>query len=494
MQYDPKSQTDILRFSAILIDKSLADVADIPHEVLNKKNKGQLGLLVEKYFFGLEVNNRPEPDFSEAGLELKVTGLIPKRDDELRAKERLSLTHINFHEIVHETFETSSLVRKCAKMLILCYVYDKELSEVNRVFTNNQFIYSMLSRDLEILKNDWLTIRGKVAAGLAHELSEADTVYLKASRKGQGGSKEKPVSQPNSDIKAMKRGFSLTYNYVSEQIARASKTGDIGITENRSKSFDVHEPHIPPTVEEFASAKPIDSNEELFEVTVNEFKNEMRQSSEVRTGSSLIKFTNPFDFKTNALEVLKIHVGHTTDELVALFPVNVGAKSFRFNLIVKLLEHHSISRDQLTNAEIQIKTVVLNPRGIPKEHMSFSTFKYDEVCCEDWENSTFFNEIERCFLLVVFQESADGLQTLRKVAYWNMPYNDRRFAQEVWEETQARIQNHEFVFPASSESEIAHVRPKARRSSDTVEFEGYTLRKLAFWLNKSYVASVIDNL
>ena len=494
MGYDKKSDKDILRFAAGLIGHSLADVASIPEEVINKSNKGQMGLLVEKYYFGLEVNNRPEPDFAEAGLELKVTGLIPKGEDELRAKERLSLTHINFHEIVNETFETSSLVRKCGKMLILCYRYDKEVSEVDRIFTNDQFIYSLLSQDFEILKNDWLTIKGKVQAGLAHELSETDTIYLKASRKGQGGSKEKPVSQPYSDTKAMKRGFSLTYNYLSHLIATASanierKVGPAMVRPAKIAEFG----EIP---------EPRKSRNTNLELPMGEFQPMANPQSEVVEHEDMSGFaanaekviqTSP-DFKSQAHACLAQHVGLKTNELVKLFPVNSAAKSYRYNLLVKALESKGISKEQLSNAGIKLKTVVLNSRFIPKEHMSFTAFNYDEVRYEDWEDSTFFNEIEQIFLLVIFQESPDGVERLSKVSYWGMPYADRLVAQEVWEETQSRIQNHIFIFPASSESEIAHVRPKAKDGSDKVIFEGHERPRMAFWLNKQYLAKVISGL
>lgn len=494
MDYDKKSESDILRFAAGLIGHSLAEVASIPQEVINKSNKGQMGLLVEKYFFGLEVNNRPEPDFAEAGLELKVTGLIPKGEDELRAKERLSLTHINFHEIVNETFETSSLVRKCARILILCYKYDKEVSEIDRTFTSDQFIYSLLSQDVEILKNDWLTIKGKIEAGLAHELSETDTIYLKASRKGQGGSKEKPVSQPNSDIKAMKRGFSLTYNYLSHLIALAAGNTEHQLGKLSNRPVTVPEIEAQPVLDSTPMANSETPIQEVLPLNVDESVLVQHQAAAGFAATTENVDLAQLDFKTAAHAFLAQYVGLQTSELLELFPVNSVAKSFRYSLVVKALASKGISKEQLTNAGIKIKTVVLNSQAVPKEHMSFTAFNYEEVCFEDWEDSTFFNEIEQTFLLVVFQESSDGVERLHKVSYWGMPYADRLVAQEVWEETQSRIQSHNFIFPASSESEIAHVRPKAKNSADTITFEGQERPRMAFWLNKQYLAKVISAL
>ena len=191
-RFDETDENDILRYASGLIRKSLSEVADLPDSELDRdrKGKGRLGNLVEKYYFGYEPNNNPEPDFPKAGLELKVTGLLSAAPNPLKAKERLVLNMINFHEIVNETFETSSFYKKCQKILILCYLYDKSKLEVDQVFTENQFIFRLIEQELDVIKRDWELIQKKVRDGLAHEISEGDTFYLKANRKGAGGDKD----------------------------------------------------------------------------------------------------------------------------------------------------------------------------------------------------------------------------------------------------------------------------------------------------------------
>jgi hypothetical protein len=290
----------------------------------------------------------------------------------LRAKERLSLTHINFHEIVNETFETSSLVRKCARILILCYKYDKEISEIDRTFTSDQFIYSLLSQDVEILKNDWLTIKGKIEAGLAHELSETDTIYLKASRKGQGGSKEKPVSQPNSETKAMKRGFSLTYNYLSHLIALAAGNAEHQLGKLSSRPVIVSEIAAQPVLDGTPMANSEPPIQEVLPLNVNEpVLVQPEAAVGIAVGAENLDLAH-LDFKSAAHAFLAQYVGLQTSELLGLFPVNSGAKSFRYSLVVKALASKGISKEQLTNAGMKIKTVVLNSQAVPKEHMSLT--------------------------------------------------------------------------------------------------------------------------
>ena len=70
----------------------------------------------------------------------------------------------------------------------------------------------MPEKDLLIIRKDFETIVNKIKKGEAHELSEGDTQYLAACRKGQKG--EKPRKQPFSDILAPRRAFSLKPAYM----------------------------------------------------------------------------------------------------------------------------------------------------------------------------------------------------------------------------------------------------------------------------------------
>ena len=62
----------------------------------NPRSKGSLGQLIEKHFFFYDINSKSEADFNEAGVELKVTPYTIKANGDLRAKERLVLTIINY--------------------------------------------------------------------------------------------------------------------------------------------------------------------------------------------------------------------------------------------------------------------------------------------------------------------------------------------------------------------------------------------------------------
>jgi hypothetical protein len=66
----------------------------------NLKDRGKLGTLVEKYYFNHQPPNDHNPDFPEAGVELKVTGVLKHKSGKWVAKERLVLTMINYEHIM----------------------------------------------------------------------------------------------------------------------------------------------------------------------------------------------------------------------------------------------------------------------------------------------------------------------------------------------------------------------------------------------------------
>ena len=84
----------------------------------DKKNKGNLGQIIEERYFHYKCNSDSRPDFHEAGVELKVTPYKQNRDGSISAKERLVLTMIDYGQVVNEKFETGHFWTK-SKLLLL---------------------------------------------------------------------------------------------------------------------------------------------------------------------------------------------------------------------------------------------------------------------------------------------------------------------------------------------------------------------------------------
>jgi len=437
-KYDKGSVQSISEFASKLTGKSLADIVHLPKGIANERNRGDLGTLLEKYYFEYKPPANHGPDFPDAGLELKTTGVIRSKVGRYRAKERLVLTMINYDVISRENWESSYFLNKCRLMLIMFYLFAKDVPVFERKFILNPLVYRMSTEDEVVIKRDWDVIRQKVLQGKAHELSEGDTFYLGACRKGSGGESEGLQKQPFSSELAKSRAFSFKQGYVNKIIdGHLEDKASLGISE--SVTFE-------------------DATELRFRPYMN---------------LSISEISSRLNF----------------------YKKDLNQKGFHRQLANRILSAGDQTLAELEKAGIELKTVRLKENGQPRESMSFPGFKTLEIINEDWEDSGFAEKIERKFLFVIFKPDENGVERLFKVAYWNMPYQDRVEAKRVWEETKRRAAIDAKNLPGASESHVAHVRPKARNGEDKeLTPQGEMVIKKCFWLNSGYIAQVVESL
>lgn len=91
-KYNKKSAKSILKHGELLLGHSLKDLYN---DAVIFPGKGGLGASVEYFHYGYNPNSEAEPDFIEAGLELKCTPLKRLADNSMAAKERLVLNIIS---------------------------------------------------------------------------------------------------------------------------------------------------------------------------------------------------------------------------------------------------------------------------------------------------------------------------------------------------------------------------------------------------------------
>ena len=176
---------------------------------LNGRNgKGDIGQAYEEGWFNYACNNDAEPDFKEAGVELKVTP-YKINSKGYRAKERLSLGKINYKEENWEEYENSRFWKKNNHLIIMYYEYIKGMNR--NKFSVQKFdeikLDELPKSDQEIIQHDWEKIAEKVKQGEAHKLTERDFVYLSPARKGKGGNEW--VCYNESYPKARPRAYSF---------------------------------------------------------------------------------------------------------------------------------------------------------------------------------------------------------------------------------------------------------------------------------------------
>jgi DNA mismatch repair protein MutH len=458
MKYDENNLKSVVEYARRLEGNTLRD-ADIDYDVVSGGNKGQLGQIVEKYYFEKELNSRQEPDFVSIGLELKVcpikkirpvtrSAYLIKRMG-LSAKERIVITKINYEIISKEEWDVA-YVREKLNLLLMFYIHDheKELDELPFFLVNDWYPNK---KDLDIIRRDWHIIKNKITEGKAHEISEGDTMYLGACTKG--ASSKKGVKQPFNNIEAKERAFSLKRSYVDFIIE------DLLKSRNNIEEKDVRD----------------------------------------------------IDFSITLLLEIKNNIGKKLSNLVKKYKLERErlAKNYLNLITIDMLE--TIYGDKVSNIEefnkagIEIKCILISPNGVPKEHMSFEQIRYIDIIEEEWETSTIRDKLEnKKQLWIVYKANKDYIRqselelndiTLYTAFYWNMPIQDLDHDYyELWRDTVSKIKEGNYDgFMKSTENRVGHIRPKARDSKDLMETpQGTYEKKKSFWLNRSYIAEVIE--
>ena len=417
----------------------------------NRRRKGSLGQLVEERFFHYKVNSDSAPDFSEAGVELKVTPYKINKNKSISAKERLVLNIIDYNSVAFEiNFYESHFWYKNQLILLVYYLWkegiDRLQYQINfvRLFTPND-------ADLTIIKNDYSKIVEKIREGKAHELSESDTFYLSACTKGANADDVR--EQPFSSIKAKQRAFAYKTTFMTYVL-------NAYIIKGR------------PLFESIVKKEKIDDFEEFVISKINKYKG--------KTFYELIKY---FD------------IG---------FPIK--AKNIGAMIAFRILGIKGNNAEEFVKANIKVKTIRINKQGKIKENMSFPVFKFTDLVEQDWEDSDFYELLSSTkFLFVIYREDEKNEYRLDHAQFWNMPYEDlENEVRVVWEKTKMVLENlpselkenghFKSIFPKQSENRISHVRPHAANSKDTYPLpDGREYPKQCFWLNNSYILSVINN-
>lgn len=205
-----------------------------------KRNKGNLGQIIEEKFFHYSCNSDSRPDFAEAGVELKVTPYKENKNGTISAKERLILTMIDYFAVVNEEFETSHFWTKSKLLLLIYYLYKPEIKQNLDYKIGYSKLFSPPEQDIKIIRHDYEVIVSKIKAGKAHELSEGDTLYLGAAPKASTAKIRR--KQPYSDILAKPRAFAFKNSYMTyvlnTYIVSGKQTYEAIIVDKAQDSFE----------------------------------------------------------------------------------------------------------------------------------------------------------------------------------------------------------------------------------------------------------------
>ncbi len=456
LPYNIEDAVSIFEYSKGLLGKSLRNFVDEGYKP--KKGKGGLGQMVENIYFLLETNNYPGADFSDAGMELKCTPLKKNRQDEYIIKERLVCNLINYCEVVKEDFEHSHFYLKCQLMLLLFYLYQKDCDNLDL-----KFIFSVLwklpPKDLLIIRHDYEVIIDKIKQGKAHELSEGDTMYLGACRKGQKG--DNLIKQPNNpDVDAPRRAFSLKMAYMRTVL-------DFVVKKRKNAVSNVEG-----VKSELVSTRALQKHT-FDDILLNRFRPFLNMPS-----NKIAKHK-------------KVDLTHNPKNKFAMLANAIAASSKCAN----------VNRsEEFLKAGITMKTIRVQANGIIKESMSFENIDYIEVAeCEDWIESRLYELYSSRFMFVVFrkQNVNKGDYVLDDVFFWTMPQKDLEWAEVYWNHIKKNILaghiSEEYWWKESDKNKF-HVRPKAQKAVDLAPTpDGKGAKKFCYWFNNEYVREIVNN-
>lgn len=465
LPYDEKDISSIFNYSKQLVNKCLRDFAPDAEEY---GGKGSLGQLVEELFFKYDLNSRQGADFAFVNAELKCTPLKKSAKQELLIKERLVCSMINYTEDWDKPFEKSHFYQKCLIMLIMFYLHNPNASKLDL-----QFLFAVLwkipEKDLLIIRKDYDTIITKIKNGQAHTLSEGDTMYLGACRKGQKGDSLMP--QHNSNIGAPRRAWSLKTAYMRILLDEVKRKSHHGAYCN-------------------------------YELPQTDMVN-MFSVKELRNNS----------VDDILLERFKKYCGKTYSQICDMLNIEPSSsKSKYFMISNKIAGKGSVSNvnksEEFEKSGLTMKTVRVKSNGSIKESMSFENIDYQEVAdCGEWTDSRIYELFTNRFLFVIFCETGNALQLpdgktepeykLEKVAFWTMPQEDLQVAQQYWHNIRQNVLDNHIApqyFWSIKDNKYFHVRPKAQVADDMTENpNGGMVQKYCYWFNQKYVKNIIEN-
>lgn len=408
--------------------------------LLNDANKGGLGNFVQQEHFGIDANSDKGPDFYEHGIELKVVPLKRLKNDTLVMKERMVLKIINYLEDYKYSFEESKLYEKMNHMLVMFYEHNKQKG-LNRF--DKSIYYKIPDQDYATIKSDYNIIMEKIKQGKAHEISEADTMYLSACTKGQGKSSKR--RQPFSDIDAKQRAYSFKPSYMNT-VYNNESLESIG---NLNNNITV---------------------EEALTVQLNKF------------------------------------IGKSIEEIceyqnVPMISLNKGLSNRLIHVLLKS-EGEVI---EFRKANINVKTITTYPRGTANQDMSFEGLKPNEFIkgAKFEESSLYRMFFETKYIFLFLHKLEDNTIIFADWQMWNMPYEDRNEVERLWDTLMDQITNEKVEcwseqqkdkvvtrnnLPKKKDFPVVHVRTKGKNSDDTyIMYEGLEIAKHGYFLSRKYI-------
>lgn len=431
------TREEILARAATLPGRTLGELAERDAEVRAalraEDSKSAVGYAIEAYF-RIPRNPTPAPDFEEAGIELKTVPIVQGAKGP-RVKERTVISLINYEKIVREEWVGS----QARKKLHCLFVFVRLLPGMHRSTfpVLDVRLWFPSAEDEQWLSLDWRTVRDKVRAGMAHQLSESDGRVMGPSTKASDSSARR--AQPYSSVPAKPRAFALKPSFVRTIFSHGAGGG--------------------------------------------------AYSPGVRAAT----------FEATVLARLAPFVGKTVDDVArAVGPLGSSGKSFGAAVLRRALGSptgRSLPHE-FTMTGLTPRSPRVSPDLTPYEAVSFPAFDHGALLGEVWEDSDLLSRIEyMLFLPRVGERRATpaGDCVVGRPVIWRPRRETLDTIRAEWEQARTAIRSGQVSSPlGESDTRAIHVRPHGRDGGDRVPTpSGDVVTRKSFWLNRAFVREIL---
>jgi DNA mismatch repair protein MutH len=207
----------------------------------------------------------------------------------------------------------------------------------------------------------------------------------------------------------------------------------------------------------------------------------------------------------NALlnSILSPYISFSVSKLKKHFNIFSDAKNINYLIIKKIFNRHNFDIKKLKDNNLVIKSIRKNYNGKVVESVSFSSFKFEQIINETWNESTFLKQLNNRFVFLIFSLK-DNEYIFEKFIIWEPNIEEISEAKRIWLLTQKTISSGNIIkkysnitenyFPKAKDSWFIHIRPHARNANDTYRLPvpdlltGKTsFTKQSFWINASFL-------
>ena len=450
------SENELISQGKRLLNKTLFEL----YGDLSKKKygggKGGFGNKLEELHYGIINNNESRPDVENLGIEIKANPLIiVDKGKRISPDQRVTLSMINFTDIVSEDFESSHFWKKNKAILFNMFLLGPQ-EDYDRRFVIIDIIKPDKD-DLLIIKKDWEHIKEKAKLLQADNLSQSDTMYLCAATKGVRN--QKPMPYLDGKAFAKKRSYSYKHSYIAfylSQYTLFEKDGKHYFEKKKQDTIRLLENEIGTTVEEKV----------------------------IQCFSQFIGLSDYNISKTFGYEKMFEN------------PIDKSRWHWNTSLILTGKKKKYLSKyiEEFSKSGLTVKTVRLNQNNNLCEEVSFRTQGYGNLIEDEWEDSSLYNEMSSKFLWIVYKEDSllKGQFNLNKTIFWTMPKNDLDFLEKKWRELKNLIEGGDFRHEYFQEDiSFYFLKIKDKIGGKNKMFNNHQITNLSHWFRKSYVEDIL---